>query len=109
MTFTREERAVIEDMLNRIEALKSEIVSVRTQLNMVGDLSEVGAAKKTIADLSNSELKSLLAGVIKQSGGLIKHNHKDDKEGGPCFAELGANLVEPLIENEEGETQPETP
>ena len=39
-------------------------------------------------------LRPFILRYQRNIGTIAKHNHKDDTQGGDCFAKLGANLVE---------------
>jgi len=100
MTFTREERAVIEDMRNKLNSLKETILYLNSRIENIANISDAAMSKKGIRDMSKSELEEILGSLLKN--GLLPHNHTSDSQGGPAFAQLGATLIEgETLENSE--------
>lgn len=107
MPFTRDERAIIEDILNRLDKLGAALDVHADTISSMNTFLNRLAGKITISDLSQEEIEDLIRGAVQK---LIKgqnvnlHTHESDKEGGDAFAKKGASLIEEEnIENEEPE------
>jgi hypothetical protein len=111
MPFTRDERAVIEDLLNKIEKLDRRLVDISETLIAVSNYLDIVGAKPSILELSDEELKEILRDAVRdivRGIPVVKHTHESDTQGGDAFAKKGATLIEDSnIENEE--EVPETP
>ena len=108
MPFTRDERAIIENIINKIDKLSRALDITNTTLATLSDYLDVIGAKTTIGDMSTEELKAAISNAVRaivKSMGPVKHTHESSTQGGPCFAEKGAALISDTnIENEEPET-----
>lgn len=101
MALTREERGTIEDMLNRIRKLEAEVSDQQIQID--GLLAGFNAldSESNILDWTQKQLEDFLRPIIQKfqdkvggGRGIPRHTHENDSEGGPCFAQRGATLIE---------------
>ena len=104
MSLTRREREIIEDMLRKLDQLEENIFQLDTNLTVLSNAVSILSGRKNVCDLSKDELvlciREAVEEIIKTTR-IKKHTHKNDKQGGPAFAKLGATLIEGEdIENE---------
>jgi len=96
MSYTREERQLIDKLVKRVIKLsdrQAELVkAVDTIENHLDDPSTA-----TIGTLSKEELipkiKEAVEDIIKQAP-IKVHSHLSNQEGGPAFARKGATLID---------------
>ena len=105
MSLTRREREIIEDMLRKLDQLEENIFQLDTNLTVLSNAVSILSGRKNVCDLSKDELvlciREAVEEIIKTTR-IKKHTHKNDKQGGPAFAKLGATLIEGQdIENQE--------
>ena len=107
MSLTRREREIIEDMLKRLDELEENVFQLDTNLTVLADAVSILSGKKNVCDLSKDELVLCIREAVEEitkTTSIKKHTHKTDKQGGPAFAKLGANLIDGEdVENEEPE------
>lgn len=107
MPFTRDERAIIEELLNRMNTLDRRLDTLSNQVEGLANYLDLVGSKVTIGDMSETELKDILRGVVKdiiKGAPVSLHTHENDKEGGSAFAKKGATLIDDTnVENEEQE------
>lgn len=96
MPLTREERCVIEEVINRVAKLDERIAileaDVATLLEFSSQLKESG----NFLDFSDDEIKDFIRESVRdliKELAVKKHTHQTDEEGGPAFAQKGANLI----------------
>lgn len=105
MSLTRREREIIENMLNRLDNFKKDILQLDENLIVLSNAVSILSGRKNVCDLSKDELVLCIREAVEEitkTTKIKKHTHKNDKQGGPAFAKLGATLIEGEdIENEE--------
>ena len=105
MSLTRREREIIEDMLRKLDQLEENIFQLDTNLTVLSNAVSILSGRKNVCDLSKDELVLCIREAVEEitkTTKIKKHTHKNDKQGGPAFAKLGATLIEGEdIENEE--------
>lgn len=97
MALSREERKSIEQLIKRVRDL--EVVNqqqhrtIESLLLMVENI----ASTTNMSDWNSEQWEKFLAPYIlkysSKSSQLPTHNHTSQSQGGPCFAKLGANLI----------------
>ena len=104
MSLTRREREIIEDMLRKLDQLEENIFQLDTNLTVLSNAVSILSGRKNVCDLSKDELVLCIREAVEEitkTTKIKKHTHKNDKQGGPAFAKLGATLIEGEdIENE---------
>jgi hypothetical protein len=97
MALTREERQTIETLIKKVRALEDTLKSLS---GIVENLKEIVLKFEAtnMADWTDEEwlnfLRPFIVRLISTQGSICKHNHKNDQQGGDCFAKLGANLID---------------
>lgn len=98
MALTREERQAIETLIKKVRTLEDKVATLETLLVGLQKMVDGINSESNILDWSSSQvdewLKPYILKYMKKNGTILtKHTHKNDQEGGDCFAKLGANLI----------------
>jgi len=99
VALTREERQTIETLTKKVTALDDKVRNLESLNTALQKIVDAIDAESNILDWSSDQVDSWLAPYIsdymsKRGAKLSVHNHKDNQQGGSCFAKLGANLVD---------------
>lgn len=107
MPLTREERAVIEELIKRSNELTTQVNDLTSELSKVIGILNKKELDGDMRDWTAEQWANLLQPIIEQiiNGGsgssfggtgvkVNKHDHTSDAEGGDAFAAKGARLVE---------------
>lgn len=96
MPLTRYERGVIEDIINKvikqqesIDFLIAEISRLSEAVEKLGGNNLLNLSTEEIIDIIEDAVRAIIKKAL-----VKKHTHLTDLEGGPAFAEKGANLIE---------------
>jgi len=97
MPFTREERQLIEEIVNRLIKLQNRVTTLEEDMFTVQEFLETLKNITAFSDLSDAEIKLKIANAVQELINELPtklHTHLSDQEGGPAFARKGARLID---------------
>jgi len=105
MPFTREEKILIDKMVNEIKKSRDLILELEDRLQIQEGIDHTHT-RDFSRDFSEKEIRNTIAESVRRlirSTNVPLHNHLDNQNGGSAFARRGASLVEniPVIAEEE--------
>ena len=96
MALTHEERLALEKAIKRIRKLEARTDTLELRINELQDIIDKLGLANNMNDWTTEEWDEFLRPYIMKytrQATLQRHDHSDDLNGGPCFAQLGANLI----------------
>lgn len=96
MSFTRSERVAFEEVVKRIRKLEDALAALDGRIVVLEDSINRLNSAGGLENFSTSEWKKLLSPIVAElikGLPINKHNHKNNQQGGSCFAKLGASLI----------------
>lgn len=97
MAFTREERRAVEETIKRVRKLEVEVQELSRLNAQLLDMLDRIESETNMADWTSDQWRRFLEPYITNKSGTsrtVQHDHLTPQQGGPCFAELGATLIE---------------
>jgi hypothetical protein len=99
MALTREERQTIMTLVKRVNDLETQIETLQKRIIELKTMANTIDAESNILDWSGDQLDEwlkpyILKYMVDTGTKLPMHNHKNNQQGGACFAKLGANLID---------------